>query len=89
MAWIYLALGEPEKANSLLEEAFASRDALLPWVCSDVRYRSLWTLPGLSAFRQRMLGKQPLTVNSRLPRFPRDSLRPILPLCASCLESSV
>jgi adenylate cyclase len=56
VARIYLALGEPTQANAWLEEAFESRDALLPWVCSDPRYEVLWTLPALSAFRQRTLG---------------------------------
>lgn len=57
VARIYLALGERDKSNTWLGEAFESRDAMLPWACSDPRYKDLWTLPALSAFRQRMIAE--------------------------------
>jgi adenylate cyclase len=57
VARIYLALGEREKSNTWLEEAFESRDAMLPWACSDTRYQDLWTLPSFSDFRRRMIAE--------------------------------
>ncbi len=61
LARIYLALGDASRSNACLEEAFESRDAMLPWVCADPRYQCLWTSPALSGFRERMLGQA--TVN--------------------------
>jgi tetratricopeptide (TPR) repeat protein len=57
VARIYFALGERDKSNTWLEEAFESRDAMLPWACSDSRYEDLWTLPALSAFRERVMAE--------------------------------
>ncbi len=56
LARVYLDLGERARANAWLEEAFESRDIMLPWACCDLRYEGMWSLPAFSGFRQRILG---------------------------------
>jgi tetratricopeptide (TPR) repeat protein len=60
LARVYLGLGEPETSNAWLEEAFAARDFMLPWACVDRRYENMWSLPGFSALRERILGATPI-----------------------------
>jgi tetratricopeptide (TPR) repeat protein len=56
LARVYLGLGERDRSNAWLEEAFESRDVMLPWACADARYEDVWTLPAFSGFREKILG---------------------------------
>ncbi len=56
LARIYLGLGDRAKSEAWLEEAFAARDLMLPWVCADPKYEDLWAFPALAALRRQILG---------------------------------
>lgn len=56
LARVYLGLGEPETSNAWLEEAFMTRDFMLPWACADPRYEGMWSLPAFSGLREQILG---------------------------------
>ncbi len=67
LARVYFGLGENQRANAWLEEAWEARDLMLPWACVDRRYQEMWSLPAFSSFREQILGLgSALTVNSRL-----------------------
>lgn len=62
LARLCFGLGEHESSHVWLDEAFASRDFMLPWACADPRYEGLWTRPLLSRLRERILGTAALNV---------------------------